>query len=143
MLLMKKMKSFLLALMVLATLGGCATQYKDLPVRDGTITDSRQSLRKVFKPSAGGAAAGAAVGGVAGNQIGKGNGKKVATALGILAGAAAGAAAAGTEEMVPYSQVAFRDDATGEVFRGALDGQWQVGMRVRFSVAPDGKIVIR
>lgn len=91
--------------------GGCATQYKDLPVRDGTITDSRQSPRKVFKPSAGGAAAGAAVGGVAGNQIGKGNGKKVATALGILAGVAAGAAAAGTEEMVPYSQVAFRDDA--------------------------------
>lgn len=140
---MRFIRHLIAMLAVLATLGGCATPYKDLPVRDGTITDSRQSLRKVFKPSAGGAAAGAAVGGVAGNQIGKGNGKKVATALGILAGAAAGATAAGTEEMVPYSQVAFRDDASGEVFRGALDGQWQVGMRVRFSVAPDGKIIIR
>lgn len=137
-----KMKSFLVGFVALATLFGCAT-YRDLPVRDGTITDSRQSLKKVFKPSIGGAAAGAAVGGVAGNQIGKGSGKKVATVLGVLAGAAAGATAGGTEEMVPYSQVAFRDDATGEEFRGALDGQWQVGMKVRFSVAPDGKIVIR
>ena len=90
-----------------------------------------------------GTVVGAALGGVVGHQFGGGSGKKVATALGILAGAAAGATAAGTEELVPYSQVAFRDDASGEVFRGALDGQWQVGMRVRFSVAPDGKIIIR
>jgi uncharacterized protein YcfJ len=135
---------FVVAIISVMLIAGCASPYKDLPVREGTITDSRQSLRAVFKPSVGGAAAGAAVGGVAANQlVGKGTGKKLATVLGTLGGAAAGAVAGGTQEMVPYSQVAFRDDATGEEFRGAVDGQWQVGMRVRFSVAPDGKIILR
>lgn len=138
-----KLKSFALSLAALALLSGCALQYRNLPVREGTITDSRQSLRAVYKPSVGGAVAGAAVGGVVGSQVGKGNGKRLATVVGVLGGAAAGAAAGGSEEMVPYSQVAFRDDYTGEEFRGAIDGQWQVGMRIRFSVAEDGRVIIR
>ena len=130
-------------IMALATLTGCAADYSNLAVRSGTVTESFHSLRPVFRPSAGGAAAGAAVGGVAGNQIGKGNGRKAATAVGILAGAAAGATAAGKTEMVPYSEVTFTDNASGETFRGNLDGHWVVGMRVRFSVTPENKLVLR
>ncbi len=131
-----------LAIAVLGITSACAT-VADLPVRTGTISESQASLKQVFKPSAAGAAVGAAAGGVAGNQIGKGRGKKAATALGVLAGATAGMAMAGTKEMVPVSMVAFRDDSTGEVFRGTLDGAWQTGMKIRFSVTADNKIVIR
>lgn len=132
-----------LGMAVLAMLSGCAMQYRNLPVRQGTITDSRQSLRPVYKPSGTGAAVGAVAGGVVGSQVGRGNGKKLATVAGILGGAAVGAAAGGSEELVPYSQVAFRDDFSGEEFRGAIDGQWQVGMKIRFSVAEDGKVILR
>jgi outer membrane lipoprotein SlyB len=126
----------------LAVAGGCAT-VADLPVRTGTISESQASMRQVFKPSANGAAVGAVAGGVAGNQIGKGRGRKAATVLGVLAGATAGAAMAGTKEMVPTSMVAFRDGATGEVFRGILDGAWHPGMKLRFSVTEDKQIVVR
>ncbi len=133
-------KLFLVATLAIAS--GCAT-IADLPVRTGTISESHASMRQVFKPSAQGAAVGAAAGGIAGNQIGKGKGRKAATVLGVLAGATAGAAMAGTKEMVPTSLVAFRDDHTGEVFRGTLDGAWQPGMKVRFSVTAQNKLVIR
>lgn len=131
-----------LAAAALALAGGCAT-VADLPVRDGTISASQASMRQVFKPGAGGAVAGAAIGGAAGHQVGKGRGKKAATVLGVLAGAAAGAAMTGTKEMVPTSMVVFRDDATGEEFRGILDGNWQPGMKLRFSVKEDHSIVVR
>jgi len=131
-----------LCLLLLALVAGCAT-VNDLPVRTGTITQSAPSQRKVFLPSATGAAVGAAAGGVAGNQIGKGNGRKAATVLGVLAGAAAGATAGGRTEMIPISMVTFRDDVTGEEFRGTLDGAWPPGMRLRFSVTADQKIVVR
>lgn len=132
----------ILILVTLAIASGCST-VANLPVRTGTISQSDASMRVAFKPSAGGAAAGALVGGAAGKQIGKGRGKKAATVLGVLAGATAGAAVAGTKEMVPVSIVAFRDDVTGEEFRGTLDGAWQPGMKVRFSVTADNKIVVR
>ncbi len=131
-----------LILATLAIAAGCST-VANLPVRTGTISQSDASMRQVFKPSAGGAVAGAAVGGAAGHQIGKGRGKKVATVLGALAGATAGAKMAGTTEMVPVSIIAFRDDATGEVFRGTIDGAWQPGMKIRFSVTAENKIVVR
>jgi outer membrane lipoprotein SlyB len=127
---------------LLALLAACAS-VRDLPVHTGTIITSAPTQRKLFTPSAKGAAVGAAAGGLAGNQIGKGNGRKAATVLGLLAGAAAGAAAGGESTMVPVSLVTFRDDATGETFRGAVDGAWPVGMRVRFSVTEKGEIVVR
>lgn len=124
-------------------LAGCASRYQNLPVRTGTVTETQQSLRKVFQPSAGGAAAGAAVGGIAGNQIGKGNGRKLATVLGVVAGAAVGGAAAGTEKMVPYSIVSFRDNITGQMYEAAIDGQWYPGMAIRYSLTDEGKLVLR
>lgn len=45
--------------------------------------------------------------------------------------------------MIPISMVTFRDDVTVEQFRGTLDGAWPPGMRVRFSVTDDQKIVVR
>ena len=81
-----KIRTCTATLLLAAFMVGCATPYQSLPVRTGTVTETQQSLRKVFQPSAGGAAAGAAVGGVVGHQIGKGNGRKVATALGVLGG---------------------------------------------------------
>lgn len=131
------------ALLLAAFLAGCASPYQNLPVRTGTVTETQQSLRKVFQPSAGGAAAGAAAGGVVGHQIGKGNGRKVATALGVLGGAAVGAAAAGTEKMVPYSIVSFRDNETGQMYEAAIDGPWRPGMAIRYSLTEDGKLVLR
>ncbi len=126
----------------LALASGCAS-LAELPVRTGTISSASASMRPVFKPGVGGAAAGAAIGGVAGHQVGKGRGKKVATVLGALAGATAGAAMTGTTEMVPTSMVALRDDATGEQFQGTLDGNWQPGMKLRFSVRKDQTIIMR
>lgn len=126
-----------------AFLVGCASPYKDLPIHTATVTETQQSLRKVFQPSAGGAAAGAAVGGLAGNQIGKGKGRKAATVLGLLGGAAVGGAAAGTEKMVPYSIVSFRDNQTGQVYEASLDGQWRPGMAIRYSLTSEGKLVLR
>ena len=90
-----------------------------------------------------GAAAGAAVGGVVGHQIGKGNGRKVATALGVLGGAVVGAGAAGTEKMVPYTLVSFRDNQTGQMYEAAIDGPWRPGMAIRYSITEDGKLVLR
>lgn len=74
---------------------------------------------------------------------GKGSGRKVATALGVLGGAAVGAAAAGTEKMVPYSIVSFRDNETGQMFEAAIDGPWRPGMAIRYSLTEDGKLVLR
>ena len=68
-----KIRTCTATLLLAAFMVGCATPYQSLPVRTGTVTETQQSLRKVFQPSAGGAAAGAAVGGVVGHQIGKGN----------------------------------------------------------------------
>ena len=138
-----KIRTYTATLLLAAFMVGCATPYQSLPVRTGTVTETQQSLRKVFQPSAGGAAAGAAVGGVVGNQIGKGSGRKVATALGVLGGAAVGAAAAGTEKMVPYSIVSFRDNETGQMFEAAIDGPWRPGMAIRYSLTEDGKLVLR
>ena len=138
-----KIRTCTATLLLAAFMVGCATPYQSLPVRTGTVTETQQSLRKVFQPSAGGAAAGAAVGGVVGNQIGKGSGRKVATALGVLGGAAVGAAAAGTEKMVPYSIVSFRDNETGQMFEAAIDGPWRPGMAIRYSLTEDGKLVLR
>ena len=130
-------------LLLAAFMVGCASPSQSLPVRTGTVTETQQSLRKVFQPSAGGAAAGAAVGGVVGNQIGKGNGRKVATALGVLGGAVVGAGAAGTEKMVPYTLVSFRDNQTGQMYEAAIDGPWRPGMAIRYSITEDGKLVLR
>lgn len=131
------------AMLLAAFLAGCASPYQSLPVRTGVVTETQQSLRKVFQPSAGGAAAGAAVGGIVGNQIGKGNGRKVATALGVLGGAVVGAGAAGTEKMVPYTLVSFRDNETGKMYEAAIDGPWRPGMAIRYSITEDGKLVLR
>lgn len=135
-----KFASIILMLM----LTGCATTsaMQQLPIRTATIIDTQPSMRKTFTPSGGGALAGGVAGGVVGNQIGKGNGKKLATVLGAVAGAVAGSAANGTTATVPISLVVMRDDETGEVFKGALDGAWQLGMKVRFSKDGD-KIVVR
>lgn len=131
-------------LLLAAFVSGCATtNYQNLPIRAATVVDSQQSLRKVFTPSAGGAAAGALAGGVVGNQIGKGSGRKVATALGVIGGAAVGGTVAGTEKMVPYSIVYFRDNQSGEVYSANLDGQWQPGMGIRYSITEEGKLVLR
>lgn len=140
---MKRLRCIAPMLALIALLAGCASPYQNLPVRTGTVTETQQSLRKVFQPSAGGAAAGAAVGGIAGNRIGKGNGRKLATVLGVVAGAAVGSAAAGTEKMVPYSIVSFRDNATGQMYEAAIDGQWYPGMAIRYSLTEEGKLVLR
>ena len=63
--------------------------------------------------------------------------------LGVLGGAAVGAAAAGTEKMVPYSIVSFRDNETGQMFEAAIDGPWRPGMAIRYSLTEDGKLVLR
>lgn len=138
-----KFRSFTSAMLLAVFLAGCATSYQHLPVRTGTVTETQQSLRKVFQPSAGGAAAGAAVGGVVGHQIGKGSGRKIATVLGVLGGAAVGSAAAGSEKMVPYSIVSFRDNETGQMYEAAIDGPWRPGMAIRYSLTEDGKLVLR
>ena len=85
---------------------------------------------------------GAAVGGVAGHQIGKGRGKKVATVLGLAGGSVLGAAVGSRTSMVPTTWVVLQDDVTGEVLNTDLDGAWQVGMRVRFSIS-GGKFFVR
>ena len=64
-----KIRACASTLFLAAFLAGCASPYQNLPVRTGTVTETQQSLRKVFQPSAGGAAAGAAAGGVVGHQI--------------------------------------------------------------------------
>lgn len=125
-------------------LSGCVTaSHQNLPVRSATVIETQQSLRKVFQSSMGGAAVGAAAGGVVGNQIGKGNGRKAATVLGVLGGAAVGAGVGGSERMVPYTIVSFRDNQTGELYEANLDGQWRPGMGIRYSITQDGKLVLR
>ena len=54
-----KIRTCTATLLLAAFMVGCATPYQSLPVRTGTVTETQQSLRKVFQPSAGGAAAGA------------------------------------------------------------------------------------
>ena len=63
-----KIRTCTATLLLAAFMVGCATPYQSLPVRTGTVTETQQSLRKVFQPSAGGAAAGAAVGVATANQ---------------------------------------------------------------------------
>lgn len=138
-----RIKSGAAGLLLVALLAGCATSYQHLPVRTGTVVQTQESLRTVFQPSAAGAAAGAAIGGVAGHQIGKGNGRKVATVLGVLGGAAVGGTAAGKTRAVPYSIVAFRDNASGQIYEAAMDGSWRPGMAIRYSITEDGKLVLR
>jgi hypothetical protein len=136
-------KKALLGIATAAIMTGCATSYQNLPVHTGTIVYSQLTMRKVFTPSLGGAAVGATLGGVAGNQIGKGNGRKAARIVGILAGAAAGGMAAGSETLVPTSIVTFQDNQSKEHYHGTIEGKWDVGMAVLYSVTPDGKVVIR
>ena len=54
-----KIRACASTLLLAAFLAGCASPYQNLPVRTGTVTETQQSLRKVFQPSAGGAALGA------------------------------------------------------------------------------------
>ena len=139
---MKTAIKLLLSAVLLCVLAACATHTQQLPLRTATVIEARQSMRAVTTPSLGGAAVGAAVGGVAGNQIGKGSGRKVATVLGLAGGTAIGAAAGSRTSMVPTTWVVLRDDVTGEVLNTDLDGAWQVGMRVRFSISGE-KFVMR
>ena len=64
-------------------------------------------------------------------------------ALGVLGGAVVGAGAAGTEKMVPYTLVSFRDNQTGQMYEAAIDGPWRPGMAIRYSITEDGKLVLR
>ena len=52
-----KIRTCTATLLLAAFMVGCATPYQSLPVRTGTVTETQQSLRKVFQPSAGGALA--------------------------------------------------------------------------------------
>lgn len=63
-------------------------------------------------------------------------------ALGVLGGAVVGAGAAGTEKMVPYTLVAFRDNQTGQMYEAAIDGPWRPGMAIRYSPSPK-RLVLR
>jgi hypothetical protein len=122
---------------VLAGITGCATPYHDLPVHQATVTDARQSLYTIKKPPVVEDVRNAFVR----PDTGAENRKMLAGELGILNDTRA--VAAGVDDVVVYSQVAFRDDATQEEFRGALNGQWVTGMKLRYSVTPDNKIVVR
>lgn len=139
---LKTIHAVIIGLIILA-ISGCATRYADLPVREGTVKESQHSMQKVFTPSMGGAAAGAAIGGVAANRIGKGSGRKWATAAGILAGGAIGAKGAGEYKMVPYSLIVFQDNKSLDEHRAAVEGHWQPGMLIRYSVSEDGDLILR
>jgi|GEM_PF-5751580 len=130
----------LTAAFVLAGCAGFPPLQQPVAVHQATIIDAKPTVRANFTPSTGGAVAGAALGGLAGNQIGKGNGKKLATVLGAVAGAATGATVAGTTTNVPATQVAMRDDQTGEVITATFDGQWTLGTKVRYS--KDGNKIV-
>lgn len=138
------MRNRLLALVILASafLAGCASPYKDLPIRRGTVIEAQPSLRMVYHPNANGAAVGALLGGVVGHQIGNGSGRKIATTLGVLSGATVGAAT-GRREMVPFTMLRFRDDTSGEMYDAEIDGAWQPGMAIRYSLTADGMLVLR
>lgn len=138
----KMIKALLLGVVVMAA-AGCASRYQDLPVREGTVKQAQHSMQKVFTPSVGGAAGGAAIGGLAANRIGKGSGRKWATAAGILAGGAIGAKAAGEYKMVPYSLIVFQDNHSLSEYRVAVEGHWQPGMLIRYSVDEAGQVILR
>lgn len=123
-------------------LTGCAL-FPELPVRTGTIVDSAPSMREVFVPTATGAAVGGAAGGILGHQVGKGSGKTAATVAGALVGAATGAAVGGSKKLVPTSIVTIKDDSTGEVLKTALDGSWQPGMKIQFSIDDSRRFIMR
>lgn len=92
---------FLLAAMMAATLGACAsspssTSYGSAPppavnrcYECGTV-ERIEVLEVSGRSSGGGAVLGGIVGGVLGNQVGKGDGKKAATVAGVVGGAVAG-----------------------------------------------------
>lgn len=92
---------FLLAAMMAATLGACAsspssTGYGRAPAPSvnrcyecGTV-ERIEVLEVSGRSSGGGAVLGGIVGGVLGNQVGKGDGKKAATVAGVVGGAVAG-----------------------------------------------------
>ena len=85
-----KIRACASTLLLAAFLAGCASPYQNLPVRTGTVTETQQSLRKVFQPSAGGAAAGAAVGVAVAGPVGVVVGSTLGGIAGALGGAAAG-----------------------------------------------------
>lgn len=127
-----------------ALLTGCATNpHQSLPVRLGTVIETQQGLRPEFQPSTGGAVVGGVAGGLIGSQIGKGSGKKWATAIGVVGGAAVGAGAAGSTKMVSFVNVTFRDNVDGTLYDADLSGPWRPGMAIRYSLTPDGKLVLR
>lgn len=121
----------------IAGLAGCASPYKDLPVHQATVTDARQSLYAIVKPPVVEDVRNAFVK----PDIGAERRKLLAGEFGILS--STGAVAEGANDVVVYSQVVFRDDATQEEFRGALTGQWAAGMKLRYSVTLDNQIVVR
>lgn len=137
------MKKLFLSLTFATFLAACAGPYAELPIYTATVTDVQKSMRKEFRGDAGGALLGAAAGGALGNQFGKGKGNKAATAVGALLGASTGAAMAGTEYMVPYSVVTYRDPQSGQLRRSAVDGMWEKGMAIRYSVKRNGEILLR
>ncbi|MDC8758547.1 glycine zipper 2TM domain-containing protein [Janthinobacterium fluminis] len=97
--------SLLVALIALAALTGCASnyqqpyanqsnQYYEPPVQQNQARYGAIDSIQVVRPNSGNSGAGAVVGGVAGavlgNQVGGGSGRKVATILGAIGGAMVG-----------------------------------------------------
>lgn len=123
---------------------GCATtSHQSLPVRMGTVIETQQGLRPEYQPSVGGAVVGGVLGGAAGSTIGKGKGRKLATAIGVIGGAAVGASAGASTKLVPFTNVTWRDDRDGQIYDADLNGPWRPGMAIRYSITPEGKLVLR
>lgn len=141
---MKKYKKFVTTITMSASLlmVACAS-YSSLPISTGTIINADRTQVEVVTPSVGGAAVGAAAGGVIGHQIGNGNGKKAATIAGVLLGGLSGANAASTKTMQPASLVQIRDDQTNAIYSTRLMGVWNTGMKIRYSVTDQNKIIPR
>lgn len=133
----KTPSALFLIVAALAGLVGCANPYKDLAVHQATVTDARQSLYTTTKAPVVEDVRNAFVK----PDTGAEKRKMLAGDLGIVNDTRA--IAAGVDDVVVFSQVVFRDDATQEEFRGALNGQWAAGMKLRYSVTPDNQIVVR
>ena len=146
---MKTSFKVLLTSLILMAFSGCALEQPkpDLPIHWGTIADAKPSYRTEMRTSAGATAAGGVAGGVLGHQMGKGDGKKVMTGLGAILGAATANAASQKEVLVPTTAVIITDDESKEAYHLMVDGQWRVGMKVRFSVVQsangDYQVIIR
>lgn len=134
---------FLLAAMMAATLGACAsspssTGYGRAPAPSvnrcyecGTV-ERIEVLEVSGRSSGGGAVLGGIVGGVLGHQVGGGRGKDVATVAGALGGALIGNEVEKNRGTTAAWDVRVRlEDGTNKVVRYTTEPSWRVGDKVR------------